>query len=209
MYKTIIQNTIFELTEKKSKFIANFMYIENKEDAENKIKEYKKKYFDARHNCYAYRVLENETIYEKLSDDGEPSGTAGAPMINILQKNNLCNVLIIVTRYFGGILLGTGGLVRCYSGACLGAIEKCEMLEIELGIEMEIIIDYSEFQNIQYYFGKNDIRILKSKYEEDIECLIEMSILTKERFLLDVKNRNINIKKVKIGKTKYVKKYHK
>ena len=69
MYKTITQNTTFELTEKKSKFIANLIYIQNKEDAENKIKEYKKKYFDARHNCYAYRVLENETIYEKSSDD--------------------------------------------------------------------------------------------------------------------------------------------
>ena len=86
MYKTIMQNETFELVEKKSKFIANFIYIKSKEDAEIKIKEYKKKYFDARHNCYAYRVLENESIYEKSSDDGEPSGTAGAPMLNILQK---------------------------------------------------------------------------------------------------------------------------
>ena len=140
---------------------------------------------------------------------GEPSGTAGAPMLNILQKNNLCNVLIIVTRYFGGILLGTGGLVRCYSGGCLGAIEKVETLEIELGIEMTITLDYPDFQSIQYYFRKNCINILNSKYENDIECLIEMSILTKEKFLLDVKNRNINIKKVEIGKSKYVKIYHK
>lgn len=209
MYKTITQNTTYELVEKKSKFIANLIYIQNKEDAENKIKEHKKKYFDARHNCYAYRVLENETVYEKSSDDGEPSGTAGAPMLNILQKNNLCNVLIIVTRYFGGILLGTGGLVRCYSGGCLGAINEAEMLEIEPGIEMIVSLDYSEFQNIQYYFGKNGIEILNSKYENDIECLIEMSILTKDKFLADVKNRKINIKKVEIGKSKYVKIYHK
>ncbi len=140
---------------------------------------------------------------------GEPSGTAGAPMLNILQKNNLCNVLIIVTRYFGGILLGTGGLVRSYSSSSLGAIENAEMLEIEPGIEMTITLDYPDFQSIQYYFGKNDIRILNSKYENDIQCLIEMGILTKEKFLSDVKNRNINIKKVEIGKSKYVKIYHK
>ena len=140
---------------------------------------------------------------------GEPSGTAGAPMLNILQKNNLCNVLIVVTRYFGGILLGTGGHVRSYSGGCIGAIEKAETLEIEPGVEMTISLDYPDFQSIQYYFGKNGINILNSKYENDIECLIEMSILTKEKFLTDVKNRNINIKKVEIGKSKYVKIYHK
>ena len=140
---------------------------------------------------------------------GEPSGTAGAPMLNILQKNNLCNVLIIVTRYFGGILLGTGGLVRCYSAGCLGAIEKVETIEIELGFEMTITLDYPDFQNVQYYFGKKGINILDSKYENDIECVVEMSILTKEEFLADVKNRNINIKKVEIGKSKYVKIYHK
>lgn len=140
---------------------------------------------------------------------GEPSGTAGSPMLNILQKNNLCNVLIIVTRYFGGILLGTGGLVRCYSGSCLGSIEKSEKLEIEPGVEITISLDYPDFQSVQYYFGKNGIKILDSKYENDIECLIEMNILTKEKFLLDVKNRNINIKKVEIGKSKYVKIQHK
>ena len=102
---------------------------------------------------------------------GEPSGTAGAPMLNILQKNNLCNALIIFTRYFGGILLGTGGLVRCYSAGCLGAIEKVETIEIELGFEMTITLDYSDFQNVQYYFGKKGINILDSKYENDIERL--------------------------------------
>ena len=125
---------------------------------------------------------------------GEPSGTAGAPMLNILQKNNLCNVLIIVT---------------CYSAGCLGAIEKVETIEIELGFEMTITLDYPDFQNVQYYFGKKGINILDSKYENDIECVVEMSILTKEEFLADVKNRNINIKKVEIGKSKYVKIYHK
>ena len=88
------------------------------------IKEIRKKYYDAKHNCIAYRIIENGRIVEKASDDGEPSGTAGAPMLNILQKNNLANVLIIVTRYFGGILLGTGGLVRAYSARFIRNIRK-------------------------------------------------------------------------------------
>ena len=121
---TIKQNVQAEIIEKKSKFIANFFYVENVEEAEKMIKETKKKYFDARHNCIAYRVVEDGQIIEKSSDDGEPSGTAGSPMLNILQKNNLANVLIVVTRYFGGILLGTGGLVRAYSDSLLKAIEN-------------------------------------------------------------------------------------
>ena len=206
---TILKNETAEIVEKKSKFIANLFHVKSVEEAENRIKDIKKKYHDARHNCIAYRVAENGQIIEKSSDDGEPSGTAGGPMLNILQKNNLCNLVIVVTRYFGGILLGTGGLVRCYSAGCLGAIEKVETIEIELGFEMTITLDYPDFQNVQYYFGKKGINILDSKYENDIECVVEMSILTKEEFLADVKNRNINIKKVEIGKSKYVKIYHK
>ena len=92
-----------EVTEKKSKFIANLFPIQSMEEAEELIRETKKKYYDARHNCIAYRVQKEEKIMEKASDDGEPSGTAGAPMLNILQKNDLINVLVIVTRYFGGV----------------------------------------------------------------------------------------------------------
>lgn len=119
-FLTINENVEYVLTEKKSKFIANLIKIKNVQEAEDIIKQYKKKYHDARHNCIAYRVIQDEQVIEKSSDDGEPSGTAGGPMLNILQKNNLCNILIIVTRYFGGILLGTGRvstcLFRCFNG---------------------------------------------------------------------------------------------
>ena len=123
-FVTIKDNVQFELVEKKSRFIANLFYVESTQEAENVIKEIRKKYYDAKHNCIAYRIIENGRIVEKASDDGEPSGTAGAPMLNILQKNNLANVLIIVTRYFGGILLGTGGLVRAYSARFIRSIRK-------------------------------------------------------------------------------------
>ena len=126
---TIMEDVQAEVVEKKSKFIANFFYIETVEQAEEIIKNTKKKYFDARHNCIAYRVVNDGQCVEKSSDDGEPSGTAGAPMLNILQKNGLANVLIIVTRYFGGILLGTGGLVRAYSDSLLKVIEKSTLVK--------------------------------------------------------------------------------
>ncbi|MCI9064055.1 MAG: YigZ family protein [Clostridia bacterium] len=193
MFTTISENATAEIVEKKSKFIANMYYIENRKQAEEKIKELKKKYFDARHNCIAYRVIENNNILEKSSDDGEPSGTAGAPMLNILQKNNLCNVLVVVTRYFGGILLGTGGLVRCYSEATIQAIEKAHKIQICKGIEFEVKISYSEFENFKYYCRKNNINLSNMEYLDDVVCKLEMKEECKELFLRDIDKRNINI----------------
>ena len=137
-YITILNDESAEIVEKKSKFIANLYHIENVQEAEEKIKEIRKKYHDARHHCVAYRILENSKLIEKSSDDGEPSGTAGAPMLNLLQKHNLNNVLIVVTRYFGGILLGTGGLVRAYTEAAQSAILKSKFVKNVIGIEILI-----------------------------------------------------------------------
>ena len=125
-FKTIINNAEAEIVEKRSKFIANIYYVKSLEEVEEKLKDIKKKYFDSRHNCYAYRIEDEDTIIERASDDGEPSGTAGAPILNILNKMELMNVLVIVTRYFGGILLGTGGLVKAYSQATKMAIENAK-----------------------------------------------------------------------------------
>ena len=209
MYNTIMQNSSFELTEKKSKFIANLIYIESKEQAQNVIKDFKKKYHDARHNCYAYRVIEEDSIYEKSSDDGEPSGTAGGPILNILQKNDLCNVLVIVTRYFGGILLGTGGLVRCYSNSTIGALEKSEITEIVQGVQYLIQIDYSNFENLKRFFNKNNISILKIDYNELITCQVQMDLDIKENFLKEVNNLEIDINNIKYLKEIFIKKVSK
>lgn len=203
-FTTIEGNVSAEIVEKKSKFIANLFYIETVEEAEKIIRETRKKYFDARHNCIAYRVLENGQIIEKTSDDGEPSGTAGAPMLNILQKNKFANVLIIVTRYFGGILLGTGGLVRAYSDSLLKAIENSKKIHKCLGQEYEIRIDYSEFENFKYYCKKNNIYIEKLEYGEDIVCIISMQNSIKENFKKDYERKNIIIKNLKELSIKYV-----
>lgn len=190
---TIENNTDAIVTEKKSKFIANLIYVQNKKEAEEKIKKIKKKYFDARHNCSAYRVIEDGAIYEKSSDDGEPSGTAGAPMLSILQKNNLCNVLVVVTRYFGGILLGTGGLVRCYSQSTIDAIDKSVKLKMCEGTEYEVKIKYEEIENFKYFCNKRDISIINIDYGENIICNIELENENKENFIEDIQEQKVKV----------------
>ena len=200
---TIKDNVQAELIEKKSKFLANLFYVESVKEAEEIISNTKKKYFDARHNCIAYRVMEDR-IVEKSSDDGEPSGTAGAPMLNILQKNNLVNVLVIVTRYFGGVLLGTGGLVRAYSASLLQAIEISEKIEKCYGQEIEVILDYNEFENFKYYCKNNKINIEETQYLESIVCKIEIEEDKIKQLKEDFDTKKINIKDLKELSKKYI-----
>ena len=194
-YITIHSNEKYELVEKKSKFIANTYYIESKEKAEEIIKENKKRFYDARHNCFAYRVLSDQGIIEKSSDDGEPSGTAGAPMLNILSKNNIVNVLVIVTRYFGGILLGTGGLVKAYTESTQNALEKSKFAKIVRGIELEIEVEYSEFDKVKYYCRKKDISIKNVEYLENIVLCINMKKELLEEFIEDIVEKSLKIVK--------------
>ena len=203
---TIAQNTEYILTEKKSKFIANLIKVDSQTEAEEVIKQYKKKYFDARHNCIAYRIIQNDQIIEKSSDDGEPSGTAGAPMLNILQKNNLCNVLIIVTRYFGGILLGTGGLVRAYSDALVGAISEADMETIIIGEEAKVVLEYNSFEKFDYYCRINEIPIINVDYLDNVVCKVLIEDTKKAKVLKDYEEKNINIISLEIfGKKTFTK----
>ena len=188
MYKTIKENVSAELVEKKSKFIANLFYIESREEAEDIIKMQKKKYYDARHNCYAFRVLEEDGIIEKSSDDGEPSGTAGAPMLNILSKMEITNVLVIVTRYFGGILLGTGGLVKAYSNSTKLALEKAEISMLEEGFVYKLELNYSDLENFKYFMKNNEIKIQKEEYFENVK----LSIFVPKNKIDCLNSNNIN-----------------
>ena len=163
-------------------------------------------YHDARHNCSAYRAIEGNLVIEKSSDDGEPSGTAGAPMLSILQKNNLCNVVIIVTRYFGGILLGTGGLVRAYSEVTAKAIDNVEVIEKVKGVKMEITIDYSEYEKFKYYCQKHKINIENVAYKENIVCDITLEESKKDKLLADFETKKINLEDWKEFDKKYIEK---
>lgn len=203
---TILKDESAEIVEKKSKFIADVFHVENIEEAEEKIKAIKKKYYDAKHNCVAYRVVKDEQVVEKSSDDGEPSGTAGGPMLNILQKNNLCNIVVVVTRYFGGILLGTGGLVRAYSDATQKAIEKCIKVYKVEGIEVQVKIDYANLDVFKYYCKNNEINITKIDYAEDIILKIEMEKNRKNIFLKDIETKTLNIKEYQVLQEKYINK---
>lgn len=201
MFKTIEENVTAQIVEKKSKFICNIFYVENRQKAEKIIKDINKKYHDARHNCYAYRIIENQMITEKSSDDGEPSGTAGAPMLNLLIKNNIANVLVIVTRYFGGILLGTGGLLKAYSKACTLAIENANIKEREKGYLYRVNLEYKDLEKFKYFCGINNIVIIGEKYLENIELAIKLGENT-AKILENYKN--INLKLIKLEKIKEI-----
>lgn len=204
MFKTIKEKVFAELTEKKSKFIANVFYVESVEEAEKLIKEVSKKYFDARHNCYAFSIYSENGIITRFSDDGEPSGTAGGPMLNILQGIGLSNCLIIVTRYFGGILLGTGGLVRAYSESTKLALESAEIVSKDLGIEVSFEVSYSDFQKIEYYLNQNTIKIMNTSFQENVELICEITKSEYEKILLNKENFNFKIINTKILKNKYI-----
>lgn len=189
-FKTILEkNTTAEIIEKKSRFIANLFYVETPQEAEDKIKQVKKKYYDAKHNCFAYITLNGNEIQKKCSDDGEPSGTAGAPMLEILEKQSIYNVVVIVTRYFGGILLGTGGLVRAYSDSLKEAIKKSTLVEQEPGYEAEIKLPYADFEKFKYYCNKNNINIINSEYSDFIICKIEVNDAEKNRLEIEFREQ--------------------
>lgn len=173
--RTINKNSIAEIVEKKSKFIGQVYYVETKLEAEEIIRKVKKKYSDAKHNCYAYSVLENEMVITKSSDDGEPSSTAGMPILNVIKENQIINVLIIVTRYFGGILLGTGGLVRAYTKAATEAINKTNIIQKELGYKIKFVTDYNKIKQLKYYLNKNLCNIIEVTYLEKIELIAEVT----------------------------------
>lgn len=205
MFQTIEENVTSELTEKKSRFIAHVFYVESVQEAEEIIKQMNKKYYDARHNCYAFSVCTENGIVNRFSDDGEPSGTAGAPMLNVLTSQNLSNILVIVTRYFGGILLGTGGLVKAYTTATIEAINNAKIVTKERGLEIKIVVNYADLEKLKYYFKQNQIEITNLEYEENVSVTAEFMNNQLEQIKLQKQNLNFEILKMEIIREKFVK----
>ena len=166
-YKTIYEGGEGELVEKKSRFIATVRPVETEEEALAFIEEMKKKYWDARHNCYVYSVGMNREA-TRCSDDGEPSGTAGRPMLDVLLGAGIYNAAIVVTRYFGGVLLGTGGLVRAYSGAVQAGLAASTVIEKHHGISLQVTTDYTGIGKIQYLLGQRGLLITDSQYTDKV-----------------------------------------
>jgi len=204
-FKAIKENVSAEIVEKKSKFIANIFYVENSDEAEEYIKQIKKKYNDARHNCFAYAIETGDGgIAVKYNDDGEPQGTAGAPMLKMILEQGLSNILVVVTRYFGGILLGTGGLVRAYSGAVEKALEQAEIVEKTRGYEAEIQVEYSEVEPLKYYLQKMNIKVKKIEYLENVKFTIEIIDELSKKIQNDYNYNNFKIEKYNIVRGKFV-----
>jgi uncharacterized YigZ family protein len=173
--KHIKENITNSITINKSEFITNLYKVNDLNEVNDILSKIRKKYHDATHNCYAYIIGNNQEI-QKQSDDGEPSQTAGVPMIEVLKKNELTDILAITTRYFGGILLGAGGLIRAYSDSVSEALKKTTLINYEKLYEIKIMVDYPDYNNIVNYisnyhtkdqtFNKNIIVIVAVKENE-------------------------------------------
>lgn len=164
-YNTIYEGGIGEIAVKKSRFIATVRPVETEEEALSFIDGQKKKYWDATHNCYAY-VIGRKNPIMRCSDDGEPSQTAGKPMLDVLLAKELTNLVVVVTRYFGGTLLGTGGLVKAYQSATIEGLENSIIIKKEPGVHIRVITDYSLVGKIQYLIGQENFTLISSEYTE-------------------------------------------
>lgn len=203
-YKTISGAFEIEYEEKKSKFIGNITDVKSENEAIEFISQVKSKYWDAAHNVYAYKIVENNIAVQKFSDDGEPSGTAGLPVLNVLKKKEVRDVCIVVTRYFGGILLGASGLVRAYSKSASSVIDAAGIVRKILCKETKIIIEYTKFDKIRNFILANNFKIDNIIYGQDVEiiCYIPTSnIINFESKVNDLANGSILIE---FGKKLYI-----
>lgn len=181
-YHTILVPGQGEIVEKKSRFIGYVKHVETEQEALDFVNEIKKKHYDARHNCFAYTIGTEQPLL-RFSDDGEPGGTAGKPILEVITGNELFDVCVVVTRYFGGTLLGTGGLVRAYTDASKEAIQTTKIVEKQLVTPMEIVIEYTELGKIQYILGNEHIEIKNSEYEDKVRLYVEIFVDDTERIV--------------------------
>jgi len=180
-FHTITTPTEGIYKEKGSKFLAFSMPVENSEQVKELVKTFKKDYYDARHVCYAY-MLGAERKEWRANDDGEPSGTAGRPILGQINSRGLTNILVVVVRYFGGILLGTGGLTVAYKEAAADALNQAEIIERTVDCEMTIHFEYSIMDSVMRIVKETSAMILEQGYEND--CFMKLSIRQQEEELL-------------------------
>lgn len=165
-YVTVHHHASFEYEDRKSVFIGEAMPVSTEEDALRFIESVKKRFPDARHHVYAYVLRDNSIM--RFTDDNEPQGTAGMPVLDAIRKNGLTDVAIVVTRYFGGTLLGTGGLVRAYSAAAVGAVEAAEIITYDIYVTLTIEVSYSDYQKFAPIFTKVGYRSEDVRYTDKV-----------------------------------------
>ncbi len=195
-YTTIKESAKSSFIEKKSEFIGYICPVKTNEEAVEFINKIKSENRKARHNVYAYVLRDNNTT--RYSDDGEPQGTAGMPVLDVLLKEGLTDVCVVVTRYFGGILLGGGGLVRAYSHACKLAVDAAVKMEMHECFEVTIRFDYSLYGKIEYSLPEFEIKMLTDEFSDSVtlKLLVKKDMYNKlEEKLLDITNGKIEISK--------------
>lgn len=172
--KTVYQGASAEIVEKKSRFIGEVYPVTSEEESAEILEKVKKQYWDARHHCWAY-VIGEACFTERFSDDGEPGGTAGKPILEVLRGAGVTNTMIVVTRYFGGTLLGTGGLVRAYTKAAQASLDVSTIITRISGFKLKITTDYTGIGKIQYLLGQRRIPMLDSVYTDKVEMFVLVS----------------------------------
>lgn len=186
----------------KSKFIATCIEIDSIEDATNKLNEIRKEFSDATHNCYAY-VVKGDQNYTKYSDDGEPQATAGLPILEVIKSRELVNVLVVVTRYFGGIKLGTGGLVRAYTESAVRACDAAKIISNEYSSFYKIKLDFTIYSKIQKIFYSKEIAILDTQYSEFVTIDMVIKEESAKSFLENLTEMTLGKADVELIKTDY------
>ena len=205
-YRVLLEGGEGEIVEKKSRFIATIRCVESEEEAVAFIDEMKKKYWDARHNCSAF-VIGDRAQLTRCSDDGEPSGTAGRPMLEVLLGDGVRNIAVVVTRYFGGVLLGTGGLVRAYTQAVKEGLSACKIGVMCEGYEMSIKTDYNGVGKVLYLLGQKGLEAFESDYGESVTLRVRVvneMVETLEKELIEATAGKIEI--VKDAKVSFINK---
>lgn len=195
-YKTIIKQGQSEIIEKKSRFIATVCPVKTEEQAKTWIEKIKKQYWDATHNVFAYQIGEHNEI-QRFSDDGEPQGTAGMPVLDVLQRENIKNTIIVVTRYFGGTLLGTGGLVRTYGKAAKQGLVSAGICEVSLYKKYHITVNYTDSGKIQYEILQNGYDLYDTIYAENVTYIVFVKFGQQHTFLkkmVDITSNRADIK---------------
>lgn len=200
-YRVVCEAGVGEYEEKKSRFLAYVFPAESEEEAAARIEQIRKKHYDARHHCTAYIIGRNREV-TRCSDDGEPSGTAGKPILEVLLGEELTNVVVIVTRYFGGTLLGTGGLVRAYTQATKDGISHAKTAVMQYGVCLTLKLAYTDVGKVQYILGNEQIPIGASRYEQQVEMEIQIPLQQEEglrKKLVEATAGRIMMEKTKEG----------
>lgn len=200
-YFTVKEETENVIIIERSKFICNIKGVDNEEDAKSFIETIRKRHSLANHNCYAY-IADDKGLIQKFSDDGEPQGTAGLPMLEVLKNKRIYKTVAVVTRYFGGIKLGTGGLTRAYGGSVSECLNKAKIADMQKATVIKILLDYEGYSRLLKHLSSPDVSIVKTEFGNNVEVVLAIKNSVVDKFIskiIDIFNGKINIQTIDNG----------